>query len=293
MDWNGVLRFVTVNGHIESKYSTKTGKWSTPEFVADPFLRIHGMAPGLNYGAYLLISARPMLTRIGMQCYEGLKAFRAPDDKSITIFRPSMNAERMQHSASFISIPEVPVDHFQNCCRLAVALNADFVPPHHTGAAMYVRPLLYGSSAQLGLNPPEEYTFLVYVLPTGVYHGTKPVKALILEEFDRAAPEGTGSAKVGGNYAPVLRWSEKAYKAGYGITLHLDSKTRTEIEEFSTSGFIGVKKEGESVTLVVPDSKRVIRSITSDSVQEIAKSLGWKVEIRPVCVVPIAPQNSY
>lgn len=163
-----------------------------------------------------------------------------------------------------------------------MALNADFVPPHHTGAAMYVRPLLYGSSAQLGLNPPEEYTFLVYVLPTGVYHGTKPVKALILEEFDRAAPEGTGSAKVGGNYAPVLRWSEKAYKAGYGITLHLDSKTRTEIEEFSTSGFIGVKKEGESVTLVIPDSKRVIRSITSDSVQEIAKSLGWKVEVRPV-----------
>lgn len=225
-----------------------------------------------------------------MQCYEGLKAFRAPDDKSITIFRPSMNAERMQHSASFISIPEVPVDHFLNCCRLAVALNADFVPPHHTGAAMYVRPLLYGSSAQLGLNPPEEYTFLVYVLPTGVYHGTKPVKALILEQFDRAAPEGTGSAKVGGNYAPVLRWSEKAYKAGYGITLHLDSKTRTEIEEFSTSGFIGVKKDGESVTLVVPDSKRVIRSITSDSVQEIAKSLGWKVEVRPVRIFLVAPR---
>ncbi|KAE9980919.1 hypothetical protein BLS_005157 [Venturia inaequalis] len=269
IDWEGDIGFKVreVNGHIESKYSTKTGKWSTPEFVEDPFLRIHGMAPGLNYG---------------MQCYEGLKAFRAPDDKSITIFRPSMNAERMQHSASFISIPEVPVDHFLNCCRLAVALNADFVPPHHTGAAMYVRPLLYGSSAQLGLNPPEEYTFLVYVLPTGVYHGTKPVKALILEEFDRAAPEGTGSAKVGGNYAPVLRWSEKAYKAGFGITLHLDSKTRTEIEEFSTSGFIGVKKEGESVTLVVPDSKRVIRSITSDSVQEIAKSMGWKVEVRPV-----------
>jgi branched-chain amino acid aminotransferase len=218
-----------------------------------------------------------------MQCYEGLKAFRAPGDESITIFRPSMNAERMQHSASFISIPEVPVEHFLKCCRLAVALNADFVPPHHTGAAMYVRPLLFGSSAQLGLNPPEEYTFLVYVLPTGVYHGTKPVKALILEEFDRAAPEGTGSAKVGGNYAPVLRWSEKAYKSGYGITLHLDSKTRTEIEEFSTSGFIGVKKEGDNITLVVPDSKRVIRSITSDSVQEIAKSLGWKVEIRPVC----------
>jgi len=267
-DWPNIgFRVREVNGHIESHYSVKTGQWSEPEFVADPYLRLHGMAPGLNYG---------------MQCYEGLKAFRDPSDQRINIFRPNKNAERMQHSASYISIPEVPVEHFMKCCRLAVGLNAEYVPPHESGAAMYVRPLLFGSSAQLGLNPPEEYTFLVFVLPTGVYHGTAPVKALILEDFDRAAPEGTGSAKVGGNYAPVLRHSEKAYKGGYGITLHLDSKTRTEIDEFSTSGFIGAKKEGEGYTIVVPDSKNVIKSVTSDSVCEIAKSFGWKVEKRPI-----------
>jgi len=147
---------------------------------------------------------------------------------------------------------------------------------------MYIRPLIFGSSAQLGLSPPQEYTFCVYVLPVGVYHGVHPVKALILEEFDRSAPDGTGSAKVGGNYAPVLRWSDKARNEGYGITLHLDSKTRSEIDEFSTSGFIGVKKEGENITLVVPDSKNVIASVTSDSVLEIAKSLGWKTEKRSI-----------
>lgn len=165
---------------------------------------------------------------------------------------------------------------------MAVALNAEYVPPHETGAAMYVRPLLFGSSAQLGLNPPEEYTFCVFVLPVGVYHGVHPVDARILEEFDRAAPEGTGSAKVGGNYAPVLRWSDKARNEGFGITLHLDSKTRTMIDEFSTSGFIGVRQEGERFTVVVPDSKNVIDSVTSDSVCEIAKSFGWKVEKRPI-----------
>jgi branched-chain amino acid aminotransferase len=191
----------------------------------------------------------------------------------------------MQHSASFISIPQVPIDHFLRCVHLAVGLNAEFVPPHESGAAMYIRPLLFGSCAQLGLNPPEEYLFLVYVLPVGVYHGVNPVKALILEDFDRAAPEGTGSAKVGGNYAPVLKFSERAYKQGYGITLHLDSKTRTEIDEFSTSGFIGILKDGESISLVVPDSKNVIKSVTSDSVCEIAKSLGWKVERRRVSLL--------
>jgi len=228
------------------------------------------MAPGLNYG---------------QQCYEGLKAFRSPDDKAINIFRPVQNAERMQHSASFISIPEVPLDHFNKCVHMAVSLNAEFVPPHDTGAAMYIRPLLFGSSAQLGLSPPEEYTFLVYVLPTGVYHGVHPVAALILEDFDRAAPEGTGSAKVGGNYAPVLRFSERARNEGFGITLHLDSRTRTEIDEFSTSGFIGIlgsPNNGADCTVVVPDSKNAIKSVTSDSVCQIAKSLRWKVEKRSV-----------
>ena len=197
----------------------------------------------------------------------------------------------MQHSASYISIPPVPTELFKQCVHLAVSLNAEYVPPHRTGAAMYIRPLLFGSSAQLGLSPPEEYTFLVFVLPTGVYHGVHPVAALILEDFDRAAPNGTGSAKVGGNYAPVLRWSEKAMQEGYGITLHLDSQTRSEIDEFSTSGFIGIHgspaKEGEHVRLVVPDSRNVIKSVTADSICEIAKSLGWKVEKRAVSALKL------
>ncbi|KAL5379071.1 hypothetical protein DPSP01_008706 [Paraphaeosphaeria sporulosa] len=267
IDWSNVgFKIREVAGHVESHYSVKTGQWTTPAFVEDPFLRIHGMAPALNYG---------------QQCYEGLKAFRGPDG-NISIFRPQKNAERMQHSASFVSMPEVPTDHFLECCKLAVGMNAAYVPPHETGAAMYVRPLLFGSSAQLGLNPPEEYTFVVFVIPTGVYHGTHPVDALILEHFDRAAPEGTGSAKIGGNYAPVLRWSEKASKAGYGITLHLDSKTRTVIDEFSTSAFIGVKKNGDKYKLVSSNSKNVIKSVTGDSILKIAESFGWEAESREI-----------
>lgn len=188
----------------------------------------------------------------------------------------------MAHSASYVSIPPVPAEHFLKCVHAATALNAEFVPPHHTGAALYIRPLLFGSAAQLGLSPPTEYTFCVYVLPVGAYHGAHSVDALILEDFDRAAPRGTGSAKIGGNYAPVLRWSDKAKAEGFDITLHLDSQTRTLIDEFSTSGFIGVKENQGHYTLVVPDSKNVIQSVTSDSVCEIAQSLGWDVERRPV-----------
>lgn len=257
----------TVNGHIESTYTKETGKWSPLKFVTDPFIRIHGMAPALNYG---------------QQAYEGLKAFRNPEG-GIQIFRPDRNAVRLQHSASYISIPPVPTDLFLEAVKAAVSLNAEYVPPHETGAAMYIRPQIYGSSAQLGLSPPDEYTFAVFVLPTGVYHGTHPVKALILDDFDRAAPNGVGSAKVGGNYAPVLRHSDRAREQGYGITLHLDSATHTEVDEFSTSGFIGAIVKGDNdVTLVVPDSHNVIASVTSESITEIGKSFGWKVERRSV-----------
>lgn len=261
-----ILDLCAVNGHVESHFSRKTGQWTAPEFVADPFIRIHGMAPALNYG---------------QQAFEGMKAFRDPSG-NIQIFRPEKNAARLQHSAEVVSIPPVPTDIFMEAVKGAVALNAEFVPPHETGASMYIRPLVYGSSAQLGLSPPVEYTFCVFVLPTGVYHGTHPVQALVLEDFDRAAPNGTGNAKLGGNYAPVMRWSDKARNDGYGITLHLDSATHTEVDEFSTSGFIGALVDGDKVTLVVPSSKAVIASVTSDSIQEIGRSFGWTVERRQV-----------
>ncbi len=225
------------------------------------------MASGLNYG---------------VQAFEGMKAFRTFDGQ-IAIFRPDQNAKRIQHSASYICAPAIPEEHYLQCVNLAIAANAEYVPPHETGAAMYVRPLLFGSSAQLGLNACDEYTFVVFVMPTGTYHGLHAVDALVLEDFDRAAPEGTGSAKLGGNYAPVLKWSDRARTEGFGITLHLDSKTRSEIDEFSTSGFLGVKQEGNQVTVVVPDSKSVIKSVTSESVFQIARDVfGFKVEKRPI-----------
>ncbi|KAL2815653.1 aminotransferase [Aspergillus cavernicola] len=271
IDWSNVgFKVREVNGHVTSTFTKATNTWSTPEFTRSPYIPIHGMAPGLNYG---------------QQAYEGLKAFRHKDNTKITIFRPDRNAARLQRSASFISIPAVPEPLFLKAVELAVAANAEFVPPHETGAAMYIRPLIFGSSAQLGLSPPEEYTFVVFVMPTGVYHGVNAVDALILEDFDRSAPEGTGSAKVGGNYAPVLRHSAKAHAEGFGITLHLDSRTRSEIDEFSTSAMIAVKKDKESgkITLVQPDSPNVIDSVTAASVCEIGKRwFGYGVEKRRI-----------
>lgn len=202
----------------------------------------------------------------------------------IRLFRPDKHAARMRDSCACVSIPPISDEHFIRCVLLAVSLNAEFVPPHCAPAMLYVRPLALGTGAQVNIVPPSEFTFCVFVLPSAALLGaSKPVKALVLDDFDRAAPRGTGAAKVGGNYAPVMRWQRQAARDGFGTTLHLDSRTRSEIEEFSAAGFIGVTKGLNSTyTLAVPDSASVIKSVTSDTCLELARGLGWKVEIRPV-----------
>ena len=60
------------------------------------------------------------------------------------------------------------------------------------------------------------------------------------EEYDRAAPQGTGHVKAGGNYAADLEPLIKAKELGCGTTLYLDAKEKRYIEEFSVSNFAGI-----------------------------------------------------
>ena len=219
-----------------------------------------------------------------MQAYEGLKAIRTPSNK-ITIFRPTFHAQRMAHSASTVSMPPVPTPLFISCITLAIRHNAEFVGPSSTNAVLYIRPILFGSGAQLALEPPSEFKFCVYVQPATTYHGVQPLPCCVMESFDRTATRGVGHAKVGGNYAPVMKYSREAKAKGFYMTLHLDSATQSEIDEFSTSGFVGVyaaTEENGKPTIVVPDSKQVIDSVTSDSLQQIARKHGYTVEKRVV-----------
>lgn len=152
----------------------------------------------------------------------------------------------MRHSCACVLIPPIPDEHFIRYVSLAVSLNAEFVPPNGAPAMLYVRPLAIGTGAQLNIIPPLEFNFCVFVLPTAALLGVSdPVAALVLDDFDRAAPRGTGSAKIEGNYAPVMRWQRSAKEEGFAITLHLDSQTRSQVEEFSAAGFIGVYKKSE------------------------------------------------
>jgi branched-chain amino acid aminotransferase len=165
----------------------------------------------------------------------------------------------------------------------AVRDNIAYVPPYGSGGALYIRPLLFGSGPRIGLQPADEYIFLVMVIPVGDYYKgglASPVDALIVKDFDRAAPRGVGNVKVAGNYAADLLPNMLGKKRGFPISLYLDAATQTVIEEFSTSNFVGIDNKNKKY--VTPKSASVLPSITNKSLMTIAADEGFTVEKRAV-----------
>ena len=264
IDWASLgFGFSDVNCHIRAVW--KDGKWGPLEFVKDPYITMHIGASCLHYG---------------QECFEGIKAFRQKSGR-VVIFRPGENARRMYRTAVRCVMPPVPEEMFIEALDRIVAANEEFVPPYGTGGSLYLRPLLIGTGPQIGVAPAKEYTFLVMVMPVGAYYkgGLKPVRAVILDDYDRAAPLGMGDVKVGGNYAASIFAHETAKKMGFPVELYLDAKTHTCVEEFATSNFLGIKKDG---TYVTTDSRSVLPSVTNMTLREICADEGRKVEVRHV-----------
>lgn len=255
-------------GYIKTNYNVrctfKDGKWGDIEISDSEHIDIHIAATCLHYG---------------QEAFEGMKAYRGKDDK-IRLFRWDENCKRLQSSANGILMEKVPEDLFYNMLTKVVELNKEFVPPHGTGAALYIRPLLFGSGVRVGVQPADEYTFLIFVTPVGPYfkEGFNPVKIAIVHDADRAAPRGTGHIKVGGNYAASLRSIQRVKEAGCGSPLYLDAIEQKYIDEIGAANFFGVKNN----TYITPKSPSILPSITNKSLEELAKYLGYKTERRPV-----------
>ena len=217
----------------------------------------------------------------GQEAFEGLKAFRGIDGK-IRIFRLEENAKRMQNSAYGIMMAHIPTELFRDAVIEAVKLNEKYIPPYGEGASLYIRPMLVGSGAQVGVKPANEYLFLVFVGPVGPYfkEGFNPVSIQIVRDFDRAAPLGTGCYKVGGNYAASLRAGERAHQEGFASVLFLDAKEKKYIDEAGPANFFGIKGN----KYITPDSNSILPSITNMSLRTLAEDMGMEVEKRHISV---------
>ncbi|MDM8145140.1 branched-chain amino acid aminotransferase [Bacteroides eggerthii] len=255
-------------GYMPTDYNVRCyyrdGKWGEIEVCSEQTINIHMAATCLHYG---------------QEAFEGLKAYRCPDGK-VRVFRMDENAARLQSTCRGILMPEVSTELFEEMVTKVVRLNERFIPPYESGASLYIRPLLIGTGAQVGVHPADEYMFVIFVTPVGPYFkggfATNPY--VIIREFDRAAPLGTGTYKVGGNYAASLRANKMAHDLGYSCEFYLDAKEKKYIDECGAANFFGIKNN----TYVTPKSSSILPSITNKSLMQLAEDMGMKVEQRQI-----------
>lgn len=268
IDWKS-LSF----GYVKTDYNVRCyfrdGKWGKVEVSSDEYIPMHMAASCLHYG---------------QEAFEGMKAFRGKDGK-VRLFRWEENWKRLNNSADCIMLAPIPKELFFEEMETVIKLNADYIPPYGTEGSLYIRPLLIGTGATVGVKPANEYLFITFVCPVGPYfkEGFKPTNMQIAKDYDRAAPLGTGHVKVGGNYAASLRAGERAHHEGFSASIFADAKTKTYIDEAGPANFFGIK-DGKYIT---PDSGSILPSITNMSLRQIAEDLGLTVERRHIPLTEI------
>ena len=253
IDWENLTFSVIPTRSMYFAECEINGLWQPGELI--PFGDIH-LSPAagvLNYGQGI---------------FEGLKAFRTVKNR-IVLFRPQRNAERFQDSAERLCIPPVPVDLFLEGVVATVLDNADYIPPVDKGS-LYIRPCLWGTGPVLGVKPAPSYTFVIYVSPVGPYFkgGMKCLNLKVTNSFHRAAPKGTGNAKVIGNYAASLFPLKLAKEDGFDEVIYLNAGNENLVEEVGSANLFVLKGR----VLRTPRlGGSILPGITRDSIIQLSR----------------------
>lgn len=129
MDWS-TLGFNYYKTDWNVRFHFTDGKWSEMEVTDDEYIKMHMSASCLHYG---------------IELFEGLKAFRGIDGK-VRLFRVDENARRLQSSAKRLCLPEPSLEMIIDACVEVVRRNERFIPPYGTGASLYLRPVMFGTT---------------------------------------------------------------------------------------------------------------------------------------------------
>lgn len=270
LDW-GNLPFGYMKTTKSFVANWKNGEWDEGKLTKNHSIKMTECAGVLQYA---------------QTCFEGLKAYTTENGDIVT-FRPDLNADRMEASCKRLEMPVFPKERFIEAVLKTIEANKDWVPPYGSGATLYIRPFMFGSSAVIGVKPADEYQFRILVTPVGPYFkgGVKPIKVR-LSDRDRAAPNGTGDIKAGLNYAMSLHNIVDAHNCGYAENIYLDPTSHTYIEETGGANIIFITKDGK---LVTPKSDTILPSITRRSLVIVAKEyLNMDVEERKISKDEIA-----
>jgi branched-chain amino acid aminotransferase len=249
--------------HLYAMSWTEQDGWHAPELRPLANLSIHPAMLGLHYGQVI---------------FEGMKAFRQADG-SMAVFRPRQNAHRFQRSARRLAMPELPEEDFLLAVESLVAADQHALSddPDHS---IYLRPLMYGSEANLMLRPSRTYEFLLMAFVAGGFFGdtVRPVSVFVSHEHSRAMPGGTGNVKCAANYGPSFVAQRIAQDAGCQQVVWLDSVERRWVEEMGGMNLFFVRGSGPGAEVVTPRlTGTLLPGVTRDSLLTLAERDGYRV----------------
>ncbi|MEU8773153.1 branched-chain amino acid aminotransferase [Streptomyces sp. NPDC048606] len=253
---------------VLSRWSQGSG-WTPSELVEHRALELSPAAMALHYGQAI---------------FEGLKAYPRPGGAP-ALFRPGVNAERLNRSAARLAMPELPVELFTEACERLVRADAAEVPTG-PGQSLYLRPFMIAVEPSLGVRPASEYLFAVIASPVDYFFadGYQAIDVWCPPDQIRAAPGGTGAAKCAGNYAASLSAKAQALANGCHEVLWLDAQEHRWVEELGAMNFFAVTRDGAGAPLLVtPElSGTILAGNTRGSLIELAASLGIRTVQRRV-----------
>lgn len=235
---------------------------------ADQQWQPHAMVPveplSIHPGAHVL--------HYSSTCFEGLKTFKMKDG-SAKIFRLDMHLDRFRRSAELLCMPLPARAELETMIRKVVAEGHAKIPV--PPGALYLRPTLIGTEANIGAAGTPSSEVLLYILgaPVGDYFtgGTRALRILIEEQQMRSTP-GFGQAKTGGNYAAALRHviaARQNYQADQVLFC-----PHGDVQETGASNFFLLN---DKQLLTKPLDESFLHGVTRDSIITIAKDLGYEV----------------
>lgn len=241
--------------------SYRDGRWS--EF---------DLRPVENYSLH----PASLVLHYSQTIFEGMKAYRH-EDGMVTLFRPEVNAERLNRSAARMAIPAIDEEAFVEALKQLVDREREHIPGRP--GSLYLRPAIFASESAIGVRASTRYEFMIIAMPVESYFDSKAgvgsIELLVSESVVRASPGGTGSVKAGANYAITLDVIDQAKKHGCGQVLFLNSAKERLIEEAGGMNIFFVRGQ-ELIT--PPLSGTILSGVTRDSLLRLAPTLGLQAK---------------
>jgi branched-chain amino acid aminotransferase len=244
---------------------TAEGGWEKPTITNFQPFHVSPACTGIQYG---------------LQCFEGLKAYRDKETNTARMFRPDRNAHRLNNSCKRLTLPSFDENEFIECLSELVRLEKDWIPTDDNHS-LYIRPTVISTTASLDIAPATAAKMFIITSPVGPYYSTgfKPVKLLVNPKAHRAWPGGTGASKIGPNYAGPIPHQIAAAKLGYGQVLWLGPQN--VVDEVGAMNFMMLwkNKDGVRELITAPLDGTILPGITRDSILTLARE-GYSNEFK-------------